>query len=358
MAPKPPAHPDLSLALAVIASSHSPLLLLDGALKVVAASTSFCQAFGLDAANVIGRPVFDLGSGEWNLPQLKILLDSTAKGHIAPEAYEIELLRKGHDKRCLALHAQKLDYDGKQENIRLLLAISDITEARTAEKLHTALLQEKAVLLREVQHRIANSLQIIASVLMQSARQVQAEDSRNHLRAAHGRVMSIAAVQRQLADSGLGVVELRSYLIQLCKSLGASMIGDPDKLSIEVQADDSSVDADRSVSIGLIVTELIINALKHAFPDHSGKIIVEYRADGSDWLLSVLDDGIGMETGPTAGKSGLGTGIVEALARQLEAEVSVAASNPGTRVSIIHRHDPTRIPVSDQEMGELANAPA
>jgi PAS domain S-box-containing protein len=359
MAPNTPTRFDLapSLALAVIASSHSPLLLLDGALKVIAASTSFCHAFGLEPAKVVGSPVLDLGSGEWNLPQLKILLDSTAKGHIAPEAYEIELVRKGHDKRCLALHAQKLDYDGK-ENIRLLLAVSDITEARSAEKLHTALLQEKAVLLQEVQHRIANSLQIIASVLMQSARQVQAEDTRNHLYVAHGRVMSIAAVQRQLVDSGLGAVELRSYLTQLCKSLGASMIGDPDKLSIEVQADDSSVDADRSVSIGLIVTELVINALKHAFPDHSGKITVEYRADGSGWLLSVRDDGVGMPTGPSAAKPGLGTGIVEALARQLDAEVCIAASNPGTQVSIVHSQALTHMPVSGQDMNtQLVNTP-
>lgn len=338
MAPNVPARPDLapSLALAVIASSHSPLLLLDGALTVNAASASFCDAFDLDPVNVIGRSVLDIGSGEWNLPQIKILLDATAEGHAAPEAYEIELRRTGYDKRCLALHAHNLNYEGKGD-IRLLLAVSDITETRAGEKRHAVLLQEKAVLLREVQHRIANSLQIIASVLMQSARQVQVEEARSHLRAAHGRVMSIAAVQRQLAESGLGVVELRSYLIQLCKSLGASMIGDPDKLSIEVRADNSSVDADRSVTIGLIVTELVINALKHAFPEHDGKITVDYGSEGSDWVLSVRDDGIGMPTDPGAVKPGLGSGIVEALSRSLEAEVLIEASNPGTQVSIVHR---------------------
>ena len=350
MAPQAAAHPNVppSLALAVIASSSSPLLLLDGALTVIAASTSFCRAFGVDPAKVIGHPVLSLGAGEWDLPQLKTLLDATANGHIAPEAYEMELLRTGHDNLCLVLHAQKLDYDGEKENVRLLLAVSDITGARAAEKLHAALLQEKIVLLREVQHRIANSLQIIASVLMQSARQVQVEETRTHLRVAHGRVMSIAAVQRQLAESGLGAVELRSYLIELCESLGASMIGDPDRLSIEVRADNSSIDADRSVSIGLIVTELVINALKHAFPEHSGKIIVEYRADGPDWILSVRDDGIGMPREPSAAKPGLGTGIVEALARQLRAEVLITASNPGTQVSIVHSHAARQIPVPDE----------
>ena len=76
------------------------------------------------------------------------------------------------------------------------------------------------------------------------------------------------------------------------------MIPDPNVLSIEVTVDDSVVDANKSVSLGLIVTELVINALKHAFPGHArGKIVVDYRSDGPDWSLSVKDDGIGMPTG-------------------------------------------------------------
>jgi two-component sensor histidine kinase len=113
----------------------------------------------------------------------------------------------------------------------------------------------------------ANSLQIIASVLLRSARRVQSLEARGHLQNAHHRVMSIAAVQRHLALSPLGDVELRPYFMQLCESLGASMIHDPERLSIAVTVDDSVVDANASVSLGLIVTELVINALKHAFPD-------------------------------------------------------------------------------------------
>src|SRR3546814_1472945 len=110
------------------------------------------------------------------------------------------------------------------EQIRLLLSISDVTDARSSEKLKDDLLREKAILLQELQHLVANSLQIIASVLMQSARRVQSEEARGHLHDAHNRVMSIATLQQTLAASRLGDVELRGYFTQLCESLGASLI--------------------------------------------------------------------------------------------------------------------------------------
>ncbi len=102
-------------------------------------------------------------------------------------------------------------------------------------------------------------------------------------------------------------------------------------------ADGSSVNADISVSLGLIVTELVINALKHAFPgDHSGKIVVDYHAQESDWKLSVSDDGVGTPDTLADAKPGLGTSIVEALANQLDASVETEGGHPGTKVSITH----------------------
>lgn len=172
---------------------------------------------------------------------------------------------------------------------------------------------------------------------MQSARRVQSEEARGHLHDAHSRVMSIASLQQQLAASSLGDVELRSYFTQLCESLSASMIHDHDQVSIAVTADGSAVNADMSVSLGLIVTELVINALKHAFPgDRSGKILVDYHSHGSDWTLSVSDNGVGTPETLAGAKPGLGTSIVEALANQLGAAVETEGGYPGTTVSVTH----------------------
>ena len=328
----------LSLAMAVVESSNAPLLLLDADLTVLGASASFCRVFDIAPDQATGRSIGALGHGEWNSARLASLLKATASGFASVEAYEMDLKRPDQPPRRLVLNAQKLDYaDADGGDVRLLLAVSDVTDARIAEKLKDDLLREKAILLQEVQHRVANSLQIIASVLLQNARKVQSEETRTHLRDAHQRVMSVAAVQEQLAISRLGDVELRPYFTQLCQSLGASMIRDHDQLSITVNADESAVNADVSVSLGLIVTELVINALKHAFPGgRRGEITVDYRTADADWTLSIGDNGVGMPKDPADAKPGLGTGIVEALVKQLDATLVVTDVAPGTRVAITH----------------------
>lgn len=336
MPEKPIAHFEAASTLAVVVSSNEPLLFLSEDQTVIAASTSFCRTFEIDPATIPGKPLSELGDGEWAMPKLASLLTATASGSAQIEAYEIDLKRPNQKLRQLVVNARVLD-DGDKERIRLLVAVTDVTAMRAEARLKDDLVREKAILMQEVQHRVANSLQIIASVLMQSARRVQSEEARGHLHNAHHRVMSIAAVQRQLSTSMGGKVELRTYLTQLCQSLGASMIADPDRLSIEVTVDDSAVEADVSISLGLIVTELVINALKHAFTDQPmGRIEIDYRSTGSGWTLCVTDNGTGMPTGSDAPKAGLGTGIVEALARNLQGEIQLSDADPGTAVTISH----------------------
>ncbi|MDT9599293.1 histidine kinase dimerization/phosphoacceptor domain -containing protein [Sphingosinicella sp. GR2756] len=324
-----------ALGMALIASSNAPLLLLAEDLTVIAASSSFCCEFGIDPATVEGTKLANLGAGEWDVPQLNSLLEATLGGAAAIDAYEMDLVREGEDSSCLLLNAHKLDY-GDEENPRIVLAVTDITSARLAEKLKDDLLQRNQILLQELQHRVANSLQIIASVLMQSARRVQSEETRTHLHNAHHRVMSIATLQKQLAIRSTDKVELRKYLKELCASIGASMIDDPDRVSLVSKADDTVTTANVSVSLGLIVTELVINSLKHAFPgrNQKGKINVGYLTNDGGWTLTVEDDGSGMSVEDDA-KPGLGTGIVEALARQLDATVKVTDRHPGTKVSVV-----------------------
>ncbi|MCF1467278.1 histidine kinase [Agrobacterium vitis] len=333
----PTIHFEAASTLAVVMSSNEPLLFLSDDLRIIAASTSFCRAFEIDPTSVPGRHLGELGSGEWAMPRLLSLLTAAATGSASIDAYELDLKRPNQKTRRLVVNARTLD-DGDLDHIRLLLAITDVTDLRAEARLKDDLVRDKAILLQEVQHRVANSLQIIASVLMQSARRVQSEEARGHLHDARQRIMSIAALQRQLSASPGRSVELRAYFTQLCQSLGASMIADPERLSIQVKVDDSAVEADVSISLGLIVTELVINALKHAFTDgRVGTIVIDYRSAGKDWTLSIADNGIGMPVGDDAPKAGLGTGIVEALVRNMNGEITLSSAEPGTVVTSSHR---------------------
>ena len=326
-----------SLAMALVESSKAPLLLLDDQAVVIGASDSFCNTFNLDPSTIANRRLADLGDGEWDVPQLNSLLKATIAGKAEIDAYEMDLVRQGKATCRLILSAHKLDYFDT-DTVRVVLAATDVTPTRLAEKQKDDLVREKQVLLQELQHRVANSLQIIASVLMQSARRVQSEETRLYLHDAHSRVMSIAMLQKQLAVTQLKSVDLRTYFADLCRSISASMIDDPHRLTLESIVDETATNSDVSVSMGLIVTELVINAIKHAFQDRAegGKITVEFKADEGSWLLSVSDNGSGMPVGKKRGKPGLGTGIIEALSKQLDATVTIINVNPGTRVEVQH----------------------
>ena len=203
-----------------------------------------------------------------------------------------------------------------------------------------ALLREKDVLLEELEHRVGNSLQIIAAIILMKSRMVTSEETRLQLQDAHNRVMSVATLQKHLHATGAaGVVEIAPYLTQLCDSLKTSMIGDYRPTTLKVTSDAGTVTSREAVSLGLIVTELILNALKHAFTDDrpDREIAVGFAVTGTNWRLSVADNGIGAPVGVFAqAKSGLGTSIVNALAQQLEARVDVVSGLQGTSVSVTH----------------------
>ena len=276
---------------------------------------------------VMARPLFALGEGQWNIPELRLLLESIAPQHAVMEAYEVEQVFSGIGRRTMLLNARSVFCE---ENLRRhdFLAIEDVTEQRAKERELQELLQHKELLLQEMQHRVANSLQIIAGILLIKARTVRSKETRLHLQDAYQRVMSVAAVQRQLQTSepGASTIELGPYLARLCKTLEVSMIGGRQPVSLEVHVEGGAVTSSQAVSIGLIVTELVINALKHAFPgDRSdGTVVVAYELAGANWKLTVSDNGIGQPAGHFDKTNlGLGTTIIEALAQQLDACVEI-----------------------------------
>jgi two-component sensor histidine kinase len=329
------------LAQAIVDTIREPLLVLDQDLRVVTASRAFCQAFRMNLPDIHGRPVYGLGDGQWDIPELRLLLEGVTPQHAVMEAYEVERDFPIIGRRSMLLNARELFFQKNSRKL-ILLAIEDVTDRRTAEREIANLLQQKETLLQEMQHRIGNSLQIIASILSLKARAVQSEETRLHLMDAQQRVMSVAAVQRQLLASGHGgQIEIGPYLTRLCEALAASMTDDDHPVSLQVEADAGTASSADAGSIGFLVTELVINAFKHAFVGDraASRLVVAYEAAETGWRLTVSDNGIGtqkVQPGSARTGSGLGTIIVEALAKQLGARVDTATNSQGTTVSITH----------------------
>lgn len=328
-----------AFAQAIVDTVREPVLVLDKELRVIAASRSFYSAFKVRPEDTQGRLLYTLGNGQWDIPKLRVLLEKILPEKGVMEDYEVEHEFPGLGHRTMCLNARQVFYE-KGADTTILLGMEDVTERRILEREKDELLRQKDVLLEELQHRIANSLQIIASIILLKARAVQSEETRVHLHDAHKRVMSIAAVQRQLhASKTVGAVEIAPYLSGLSEALATSMIGDDRPILLKVIGQTGSTTSRQAESLGLIVTELVMNALKHAFPDEKtkGQIIVSYETAGTNWKLSVADNGIGKVDGVFAQpKSGLGTGIIKALAQQLDAKVETLAGPEGTTVSITH----------------------
>ncbi len=207
-----------------------------------------------------------------------------------------------------------------------------------SEKVDPAMHQE--MLLREMQHRVANSLQIVASILSLKARKVRSDDARLHLLDAYDRVMAVATVQRQLLNANLSsVIRIDDYLLELSERLAKSLTHNV-RLSVVVDGA-STMESNKAVTLGLVVTELVINALRHAFPkERPGKIVLVFRGLGSRWSFSVTDNGVGLSNVLTnTMHAGHGTKILNCLATELDARIEVESNSQGTRVSLTHLGD-------------------
>lgn len=335
-----------SLAQIIVETVREPLLVLDHNLTILVASSSFHKTFQLSPKDTPDRPLFTLDNGGWDIPALHVLLEDSLADMPVVERFlvEQEFPRIGH--RIFLLHARKVLGTDHGHSL-ILLGFEDITDRRAIEhekellQIKTGeLVKQKEILLSEMQHRVVNSLQIIASILMLKARAVTSEETRLHLQDAHRRVLSVAAVQKHLHNStAADTVEIAPYLSKLCDSLAQSMIGEASLATLVVTADKAFLPSADAVSLGLIVTELVINALKYAFPDptKTATVTVRYECYDKAWKLSVSDNGVGRaeNAGPPK-KGGLGTTLVKALAQQLDADVDIINGPTGMSISVTH----------------------
>ena len=223
-------------------------------------------------------------------------------------------------------------------------------EVHASRDRYAALAAEREVLLREVNHRVGNSLQIIASLLHLQASSSADDDVKAALINAMGRVAAVAQVHRRLYTShDLKSVLLNQYLDALLDDLRRSTEGE--RMSrLTLKAEPIEIDPDRAVAIGIIVNELVMNAVKYAYTDCAGPIDVELHGEGVELVLSIADSGIGLDAASGIDRdprsTGMGRRIVSAMATKLEANVERDPNHAGTKIVLRFPHSTPAKPAS------------
>jgi PAS domain S-box-containing protein len=247
--------------------------------------------------------------------------------------YESEhrLRQKDGSYRWVASRAKaQVDENGKV--YRLTGSNTDIQARKEAEVSIQEALREKTILLQEIHHRVKNNLQIVSSLLLLQAAHSKNQDTVAALETMRLRIHSMALLHETLyLNENLSSISFADYMERLVQHLMNS-IG-PAASRVEVNLDIAPVefDMDTTVTLGLMINEIMTNAVKHAFPDERhGRIDIGLSLDGKDCVLVVEDDGIGLPDNldPDSLPS-LGLKLIQMMSAKLQAEVSRAS--PGTR---------------------------
>jgi two-component sensor histidine kinase len=188
------------------------------------------------------------------------------------------------------------------------------------------------VLLAEVNHRVANSLTLVASLVKLQSRSLTEQAAKDALAETQGRIYAISLLHRRLYSSGdAGLVSLNEYLTGLLEHLETAMRSEGHTASLRYDIAPVKLTTDAAINLGVVVTEWVTNAFKYAYPDHPGEVRVNLSALTDDHArLVVEDDGVGRSPDAPAKGTGVGTRIVSAMAATMEATIEYAGGK-GTR---------------------------
>lgn len=250
---------------------------------------------------------------------------------------EHRIVRPGGGIRWIASRGRMLYEEGTGRPLRLIGTVLDITTRKRADEALKEALTARETLLREVNHRIKNSLQLVSSMLaLQGARSGSAE-VRQLIQEAQARLQVVAAVHERLYRSeDIRSVELGTFLETLCRDVERAGMQADGAIVVEVRADPVTIGNDRAVPVALILNELLTNAIKYAYPEGRGVIAVELRElSRGKALLAVRDGGVGLPADfDQRQRSSLGFRIVTGLVRQIHGELKILKDSPGAAFEI------------------------
>lgn len=205
--------------------------------------------------------------------------------------------------------------------------------------------------IREADHRIKNHLQMVASMLALQSRQSTNAELREELDHAVHRVMAVALLHAQLQRDRDGEIDIAAYLEEVCRDLALSSDCEARQIQISLAVESAELPGDQAITLGLITSELVTNAIKHANGGHPGVVAIRFEDHAGDWRLTVADRGSGLAALPPEGR-GFGLRLIGRLAQKLGGAFTVVSDGFGAQFRVEFPSVPAG--ASEMAMGAIA----
>lgn len=293
--------------------------------KIFLSNKACCNMFGYTEEELIELDwAKDLTPPGWEKIESEKLAELHTYGK--PVRYEKEFIHKdGYIIPVeLLVHLIKNNSDN---DICYYAFVTDLTERKLAEKKLQQSLIENAILMKELQHRVKNNLNIVASLIEIELEKLTDQKSKDIFINAKSRIHSISSIYKRLYTSGqIETIDLSVYIDDICKSLSETYIIDPSRIAISSKLKNIMIDTRKAVPLGLILNELVANAVKYAFPGNkSGIIEIGLKKENENVILSIMDNGIGLpENFTLENDSNMGLTLVNLLTEQIKGVLNIS----------------------------------
>ena len=306
----------------LISSNPFGIYVIDADFQIVQVSRGAAKAFEA-IQPLIGRDLADIMRIVWHEPFASEVIGRFRDTLATGESYVSQSAEQRADIDAVEAYDWRIERivlpDGR---FGVVCYFYDLSERISYEEQLKALIADKELLAREIDHRVKNSLTIVGSLLSMQHKASKSEETRAALAEAKSRVIAVARVHEQLHKShAVGIVAFADYLRQLCKDLEYSLRRTG--VELDFSADPVDLPAEQAMTLAIVVNELVTNAYKHGGAAGAKKITVRLAQRGNELLLSVADDGAGLPGGPITKSPGLGFRLIENLSKQLAAKLTM-----------------------------------
>jgi PAS domain S-box-containing protein len=291
--------------------------------QFVYANPATARIFGCTVAELLEMKFWDWAHGDSREMVRKREL-ARLQCQAEPAQYECRVAAKSDEQKWVLVSVGCLEFRGKPAGIATFI---DITETKRAEEQLRASLSEKEILLKEIHHRVKNNLQVICTLLELQSDYIVDDPSRKFFMESQDRIRSMALVHEKLYQTkDFSRIDFAGYINSLTSHLYRSYVASPEQVTLSAEVGDVALGIDEAIPCGLIINELISNALKYAFTDgRKGIVSVRFRMDDQGMItLTVTDNGVGFPVGLNFRETdSLGLQLVNMLTKQLQGDINL-----------------------------------